>query len=46
MEKVFLQAPGKKDFKDGSLAAVLNYIFENYTPDVQGQYLVAFKRKQ
>ncbi len=46
MEKIFLQAPGTKNFKDASLAAVLNYIFENYTPDVQGEYLVAFKRKQ
>jgi len=46
MERIFLQAPGTRNFKDASLAAVLNYVFANYTPDVQGQYLVAFKRKQ
>ncbi len=45
MEKIFLQAPGTKNFKDESLAAVLNYIFMNYTPDRQGQYLIAMKRK-
>ena len=46
MEKIFLQAPGAQNFKDANLATVLNYIFENYTPDAQGQYLVAMKRKK
>jgi hypothetical protein len=46
MENIFLQAPGTQHFKDASLAAVLNYIFANYTPDKQGQYLIVFKRKQ
>ncbi len=45
MEKVFLQAPGFANFKDASLASVLNYVFENYSPDAQGQYLIAMKRK-
>lgn len=45
MEKVFLLAPGRKDFKDASLAEILNYIFVFYAPDKEGQYLVAMKRK-
>jgi len=46
MEKIFMQAPGTKNFKDASLGMVLNYIFANYSPTMQGQYLVAFKRRQ
>jgi len=46
MEKIFLEAPGFKNFQDVALVAVLNYIFENYIPDKQGQYLVAMKRKE
>ncbi len=45
MEKIYLRAPGFTNFQDTSLAAVLNYIFTNYTPDAQGEYLVSMKRK-
>ncbi len=45
MEKIYLRAPGTKNFQDAYLAEVLNYVFENYAPDQQGRYLVAMKRK-
>ena len=45
MEKIYLEAFGFKNFKDASLVDLLNYVFTNYTPANQGQYLVAMKRK-
>ncbi len=45
MEKIFLEAPGFKNFQDASLALVLNYVFAYYVPYKEGQYLVAMKRK-
>ena len=45
MEKIYLKAPGFKNFQDASLVEVLNYVFANYAPVQEGRYLIAMKRK-
>jgi hypothetical protein len=47
MEKVLLaqSVPAYYEYLYPDLLVILNYIHQNYTPDAQGYYLIAMKRK-